>query len=207
VADLVQEHGGRVVIGESCGTGGDTEKVFKTTKYDILRNQGYEVIDFKKIENVEVTIPNAKVIKSLMIPELVKRADVIINVPKIKTHDQLLMSGALKNMKGGLAEKEKHRLHREGLSQGIADINVLLRPKLVVVDGIICQQGLGPVFGEPVEMNLIIAGDDPLQWILFFVKLWELNQMMFLVSDLPKKWALEQWICEGLRYLVRRLVK
>lgn len=48
VADLVQEHGGRVVIGESCGTGGDTEKVFKTTEYDILRNQGYEVIDLRK---------------------------------------------------------------------------------------------------------------------------------------------------------------
>jgi uncharacterized protein (DUF362 family) len=161
VVDLVREQGGHAVIGESCGTGGDTEKVFKTTGYDILRDQGYEVIDFKKIENIEVSAPNAKIIKQFMIPVLVKQADVIINLPKIKTHDQLLMSGALKNSKGGLAEKEKNRLHREGLSQGIADINAILRPKLVVVDGIVGQQGLGPVFGEPVEMNLIIAGDDP----------------------------------------------
>lgn len=161
VADLVREHGGRAVIGESCGTGGDTEKVFKITGYDILRNQGYEVIDFKKLENVEVSIPNAKVIKRLMIPALVRQADVIINVPKLKTHDQLPMSGALKNMKGALAEKEKNRLHKDGLFQGIAEINALLRSRLVVVDGIIGQEGLGPVFGEPVEMDLIVAGDDP----------------------------------------------
>jgi uncharacterized protein (DUF362 family) len=161
VADLAQEQGARVIIGESCGTGGDTEKVFTATGYDKLRDQGYEVVDFKKVENVEVPIPDAKVIQKVMVPELIRRADVIIDIPKIKTHDQLLMSGALKNMKGGLAEKEKHRLHKEGLSQGIAEINVILRPSLTIVDGIIAQEGLGPVFGQPVQMNLIIAGDDP----------------------------------------------
>lgn len=161
VLDLVQEQGGRAIIGESCGTGGDTEKVFNMTGYDKLRDQGYEVIDFKKMENIEVSIPNAKVIKKVMIPLLVKQADVILNIPKIKTHDQLLMSGALKNMKGALAEKEKNRLHKEGLNEGIAEINTILRPRLIVVDGIIGQQGLGPVFGEPVEMDLVIAGDDP----------------------------------------------
>lgn len=160
VADMVKETGGRPIIGESCGTGGDTEKVFEKTGYLPLRNQGYEVVDFKKINNVEMSIPFAKVIKKVMIPELVKQADVIINLPKIKTHDQIPMSGALKNMKGALAEKEKNRLHKEGLSRGVAEINALLKTKLVVVDGIIGQEGLGPVFGDPVEMDLIIAGED-----------------------------------------------
>jgi uncharacterized protein (DUF362 family) len=160
VADLVREQGGRAVIGESCGTGGDTEKVFQKTGHAQLRDKGYEVVDFKKIENVEMSIPNARVIQKVMIPTLVKQADVIINIPKIKTHDQIPMSGALKNMKGALAEKEKNRLHKDGLNQGVAEINALLRPKLVVVDGIIAQEGLGPVFGDPVEMDLIIAADD-----------------------------------------------
>jgi uncharacterized protein (DUF362 family) len=160
VADLVREQGGRAVIGESCGTGGDTEKVFQNTGHARLRDRGYEVVDFKKIENVEMTIPNAQVIRKVMIPTLVKQADVIINIPKIKTHDQIPMSGALKNMKGALAEKEKNRLHKDGLNQGVAEINALLRPKLVVVDGIIAQEGLGPVFGDPVEMDLIMAGED-----------------------------------------------
>jgi uncharacterized protein (DUF362 family) len=160
VADLVKEQGGRAVIGESCGTGGDTEKVFQKTGHAALRERGYEVVDFKKVENVEVSIPNAQVIQKVQIPVLVKQADVIINIPKIKTHDQIPMSGALKNMKGALAEKEKNRLHKDGLNQGVAEINALLRPKLVVFDGIIAQEGLGPVFGDPVEMDLIIAADD-----------------------------------------------
>jgi len=63
-------------------------------------------------------------------------------------------------MKGALAEKEKNRLHKDGLNQGVAEINALLKPKLVVVDGIIGQEGLGPVFGDPVEMDLILAGAD-----------------------------------------------
>jgi uncharacterized protein (DUF362 family) len=160
VADLVRERGGRAVIGESCGTGGDTEKVFQKTGHAALREQGYEVVDFKKIENVELSIPNARVIRKVEIPVLVKQADAIINIPKIKTHDQIPMSGALKNMKGALAEREKNRLHKDGLNWGVAEINALLKPKLVVVDGIIAQEGLGPVFGDPVEMDLILAGED-----------------------------------------------
>ncbi len=160
VADLVRERKGRPVIGESCGTGGDTEKVFHKTGHAALRERGYEVVDFKKIENVEVSIPGARVIQKVQIPVLVKQADAIINIPKIKTHDQIPMSGALKNMKGALAEKEKNRLHKDGLNQGVAEINALLRPKLVVFDGIIGQEGLGPVFGDPVELDLIIAADD-----------------------------------------------
>ena len=160
VADLVREWKARAVIGESCGTGGDTEKVFQKTGHAALRERGYEVVDFKKIENVEVSIPNAQVIRKVQIPVLVKQADAIINIPKIKTHDQIPMSGALKNMKGALAEKEKNRLHKDGLNQGVAEINALLRPKLAIFDGIIAQEGLGPVFGDPVEMDLIIAADD-----------------------------------------------
>jgi len=160
VADLVRERKGRAVIGESCGTGGDTEKVFQKTGHAALRERGYEVVDNKKIENVELSILNAQVIQKVQIPVLVRQADAIINIPKIKTHDQIPMSGALKNMKGALAEREKNRLHKEGLNQGVAEINALLRPKLVVFDGIIAQEGLGPVFGDPVEMDLIIAADD-----------------------------------------------
>lgn len=160
VANLVKEQGGRPVICESCGTGGNTEKVFQTTGYDKLREDGYEVVDLKKIKENMISIPGARVIKKLKIPELVTEANAIISIPKLKTHDQLLMTGALKNMKGAIGEKEKNRLHKDGLNEGIAEINLLLRPNLTVVDGIIAQEGLGPVFGDPVEMNLIIAGDD-----------------------------------------------
>jgi uncharacterized protein (DUF362 family) len=160
VADLVKEQGARPVICESCGTGGDTEKVYEKTGYGKLRESGYEVVDLKKVKEKVVTIPDALAIRELKVPELITEADVIVSMPKIKTHDQVVMSGALKNMKGAIGEKEKNRLHKDALNEGIADINFYMRPALTVVDGIIAQEGLGPVFGDPVEMNLIIAGDD-----------------------------------------------
>ena len=42
----------------------------------------------------------------------------------------------------------------------VVDINSLFKPVLAVVDAIICQEGVGPIFGKPVEMDLIVAGKD-----------------------------------------------
>jgi hypothetical protein len=80
----------------------------------------------------------------------------------MKTHDQCLATLALKNMKGVLPDTIKKKFHTTyGVFQAVADLNTVVKPALAVVDGIIGQEGLGPVFGTPVEMNLIIAGKDP----------------------------------------------
>ena len=50
-------------------------------------------------------------------------------------------------------------MHREGLFEGVVGLSAV-KPKLAVVDAIICQEGVGPVFGKPVEMDLILAGKD-----------------------------------------------
>jgi hypothetical protein len=92
--------------------------------------------------------------------ELAQQADVIISVPKLKTHDQTEMTCAIKKMKGLLTDKGKKRMHREGLFDGVIDLLSALQPKLAVVDAIVCQEGVGPIFGKPVEMDLILAGKD-----------------------------------------------
>jgi hypothetical protein len=51
-------------------------------------------------------------------------------------------------------------MHHEGLFEGVIDLLSAVKPRLAVVDAIICQEGLGPVFGRPVEMNLVMAGRD-----------------------------------------------
>lgn len=53
-------------------------------------------------------------------------------------------------------------MHRVGIRKAIAELNTVTRPTLTVVDGIICMEGLGPVDGDPVRMDLVIAGEDPL---------------------------------------------
>lgn len=161
VADMVREMGAEPVIAESSCVGVDTEKVIENSGYNDLRNQGYRVVDLKKTPKVKVPIDNGYVLKEVETFELVTQAHVIISVPKLKTHDQTEMTCSLKKMKGLESDKDKRRMHQVGIFKGISDINTVFKPALTVVDAILCQEGLGPIFGRPLEMDLVVAGKDP----------------------------------------------
>jgi len=160
LADIVKMLGARPVIAESSAVGVDTEKVIETSGYRELREMGYDVVNLKKTSHVDIPIPNGKVFKTLPFWELVQQADVIVSVPKLKTHDQTEMTCAIKNLKGLLTDNGKKANHQEGLFEAVIDLMSAVKPQLAVVDAIICQEGVGPVFGKPVEMNLILAGKD-----------------------------------------------
>ena len=79
----------------------------------------------------------------------------------MKTHKETAVTLGMKNMFGLLPEKRKIEFHLLGISKVIVDINAVLRPKLTVIDGFYALEGPGPIGGNPVKMNLIIAGQDP----------------------------------------------
>jgi len=149
------------VIAESSAIGVDSAKVIQQSGYRDLPEMGYEVIDLKAQKaHVDMAVDNGKVFESVECWELVQQADVIISVPKLKTHDQTEMTCAIKKLKGLLTDKAKKAMHQQGLFEGVIDLLSAVKPRLAVVDAIVCQEGVGPVFGRPVEMNLILAGKD-----------------------------------------------
>ena len=160
IADIVKELGARPVIAESSAVGVDTEKVIQTSGYRELREMGYEVVNLKKTPHAELLVENGKVFETLPCWELVGQADAVISVPKLKTHDQTEMTCAIKKLKGLLTDQGKKGMHQEGLFEGVVDLMVAVKSKLAVVDAVVCQEGIGPIFGKPVEMNLIVAGKD-----------------------------------------------
>jgi len=163
IADMVRERGGRAVIAESSFVGLDTEAAIETAGYAQLRRDGYEVMDLKNkaVERVTVPVPHGKALKEVLLPRIVVEADAVITVPKMKTHDQSGATLGVKNMKGILPDVWKRKFHRVyGVFQSTADLLTVVKPSLSVVDGIVAMQGVGPAFGEAVEMNLIIAGKD-----------------------------------------------
>ena len=163
IANMVREIGARPIIAESAFVGLDTEEAIQVAGYGKLRQEGYEVVDLKKkgIETVKVPVPKGKALKEVSLPKVVVDADVIISVPKMKTHDQAEVTLALKNMKGVLPDSFKRKLHHVfGVFQGVADLMTVVKPSLAVVDGIVAMEGLGPAFGDPIKMNLIIVGKD-----------------------------------------------
>jgi uncharacterized protein (DUF362 family) len=160
VANIVRDFGAKPIIAESSAVGVDTEKVIASSGYGDLRKEGYEVVDLKATPKVTIDIERGEILRKAETFELVSQADVIVSVPKMKTHDQTEITCSLKKLKGLVTDEQKRRMHREGVFKGVVDITMLLKPRLAVVDAILCQEGLGPIFGHPVEMNLIIAGKD-----------------------------------------------
>ena len=160
VADMVKDAGARPIIAESSAVGIDTERVIAESGYKQIREMGYEVVDLKKTEFTVFPVKNGKIFQEIQTYELVKEADVIIPVAKLKTHDQAELTLSIKKLKGLLTDKYKREFHQQGVFDGCVDWFSALRPQLAVVDAIYCQEGLGPVFGKPVEMDLIVAGHD-----------------------------------------------
>jgi len=161
VADIVKDLGARPVIAESSAVGVNSEKVIQESGYRQLRELGYEVVDLKSLKTtVHIPVENGKVFESIETWDLVQQADVIISVPKLKTHDQTEMTCSIKKLKGLLTDKNKKAMHQQGLFEGVIDLLAVVKPRLAVVDAIVCQEGVGPVFGKPVEMNLVLAGKD-----------------------------------------------
>ncbi len=161
VAKMVREVGGRPVIAESGAIGVDTEKVIQFMGYQRLRDEGYEVVDLKGTPKAKLQVPNGRALTEVSTFELVAQADVIVSVPVMKTHDQCEVTLSLKNLKGLTPDPQKKALHKNlGVNIGVADINAAFKPALAVVDGIWTQEGLGPIWGLPVEMDLVLASRD-----------------------------------------------
>lgn len=158
--DLVKSAGGIPLVGESPIVGYDTEEVFYRTKYRLLmKGKGVDIIDFNADTPTEVSIKGALALKEeVRIAKSALECDKFISVPVMKTHDACTVTLSLKNLKGCMYRNEKYKSHRVGVHEAIVDLNSLIKPDLAVVDGIVAMEGLGPTAGDPVRMNMIIAG-------------------------------------------------
>ncbi|MEJ2283175.1 MAG: DUF362 domain-containing protein [Desulfobacterales bacterium] len=157
VADLVKEAGAEPIIGDSAARGVDTDLVIKATGYGKLADEGYQIANLDKEKVIKLECPDSELLHTMKTFELATQVDKIIDLPLFKTHDSAEATLGLKNMKGLLHDDQKSKLHREGLYTGIADVNLRFPPDLVVYDGTWAMEGLGPMYGIPFELNLILA--------------------------------------------------
>jgi uncharacterized protein (DUF362 family)/NAD-dependent dihydropyrimidine dehydrogenase PreA subunit len=160
---LVQEAGGRPFVGDSPGVGslGLVARVCGITP--VLEETGAELADFST--SLEREAPGNQVAKRLTLAKAVSDVDVIVTLPKLKTHGQMTFTGALKNqfglIPGNLKSQWHFRLQRkEWLAALILDIHRVARPALAVMDAIVAMEGKGPSGGKPRPLGAILAGPD-----------------------------------------------
>jgi uncharacterized protein (DUF362 family) len=101
----------------------------------------------------------------LYFPETVLKADLLVSMPKLKTHHWVGVTLSMKNMfgviPGAVYGWPKNILHWAGIHESILDINSALSvPQFAIVDGIVGMEGNGPIQGRPKKSGVLILGDD-----------------------------------------------
>jgi len=158
IIEYLQSKGqNRIVIMEGSWVGDRTKEAFRVCGYEELsRKYNVPLIDLQKDKYKEYEINGLKV----NICDYAIKVDYLINIPVLKGHCQTNITCALKNMKGCIPDTEKRRFHTLGLHKPIAYLNKLIKQDLIIVDGmngdLNFEEG-----GNPVQMNRIIAGKDP----------------------------------------------
>jgi uncharacterized protein (DUF362 family)/Pyruvate/2-oxoacid:ferredoxin oxidoreductase delta subunit len=164
VARLVQEAGGIPCIGDSPGIVSLKRVAEKSGIREVADKKGIKLVEFD--ESVELKNKRGRVFKRFEIAKAFQEADAIINLPKLKTHGQMLLTLSVKNNFGFIVGKEKAKWHLKAgidvsyFAQMLLDLYLLIQPRLTIMDGIIGMEGEGPGSGDPRETGLIFAGVD-----------------------------------------------
>ncbi|SHK28348.1 Uncharacterized conserved protein, DUF362 family [Desulfatibacillum alkenivorans DSM 16219] len=170
-ARIVKEYGGAPVLIESPSIH-STDRVIKKTAYaQVVAEEGVEVanVDHTRALNYE----GSRRYKHVDVAEAFFNADVIINLPKFKTHGLTYVTGAVKNMFGAIPGLQKSKMHvkapaADEFSEFLLDLYGCLlygfdKPKtfLHLMDGIIVMEGEGPgASGSPARMDAVLASTD-----------------------------------------------
>ncbi len=145
-----------VIIGEGSGFV-DTFEAFQVAGVDAVAERwNVKLVDLNKDEFVEVKPISPLALKKVKIAKTVLESTVI-SVPKLKPHRLARVTLSLKNMMGAVTPKGS--MHNP-LSKKLVDLASIIKPSVAVIDGIIAGEG-HETSGNPVEMNLVIAGTDP----------------------------------------------
>jgi uncharacterized protein (DUF362 family)/Pyruvate/2-oxoacid:ferredoxin oxidoreductase delta subunit len=169
MCELVSEVGGIPVIGDGSGIvkpgSTSTSQALKKSGIEgVASDYGVELINFETSGYVEVDVPGAREFSRLHISKAVLEADVIISLPKLKTHELTLYTGAVKNFFGAVPQKIRKQAHfledRRRFGEAIIDIYSVVKPQLAVMDGVVGMEGNGPSNGTPVFAGVIMASYD-----------------------------------------------
>ncbi|MHA1147688.1 MAG: DUF362 domain-containing protein [Promethearchaeota archaeon] len=159
----------KIIVAESSGTfkRGATEKAFKGSGLQsVCEDEGVEWTSFAKTQRKTYKIKNPLVLEEITASTLLDEVDLIVNLPKIKTHGQCILTCCIKNMFGILILGNKARTHaqfptREKFNAALTDIYSVSNPQLTIIDGYYTMEGNGPSAGDVVKLDLILAGYDP----------------------------------------------
>ena len=162
---IVREAGGIPFIGDSPSIESLNKAAEKSGIKKVAEEAGCPLVEFDKPVLVE---RGGRLFKKWEVDRSVLEADVIINLPKWKTHSQVLLTLGVKNLFGCVPGSRKALWHlkagddRKRFAQMLVDLYSIIPSSLTILDGVLGMEGNGPGSGHPIELGLILASQDPL---------------------------------------------
>ena len=172
-----------VLVGEGPGHQRDTVLVLAEGGLEAeLRERRIRFVDLNRDEIRKVPLETPFTgLDCLWLPRTVLTSDLVVSMPKVKTHHWAGVTLSMKNLFGvmpGVAYGwPKNLLHWKGIDRSILDINAAVPAHFVIADGIIGMEGNGPLHGSPRSLGRIVLADDPVAADFVCTRLMGLNAL------------------------------
>ena len=156
VVGLLKDRGCEVTVVESDNISGTAEyRAERSGLLALLEELDVEWVNLSRDDYEEHEVAGTV----LRMPRTVMDAGYFVNLPKMKTCAHTLVTLGIKNLYGVFQRKSKGRLHRH-LDEILPYLAETVRNDLILVDGLTCMEGNGPVVGNPVCLDTLVAGVD-----------------------------------------------
>ena len=166
---LVQEAGGEVIIADNPGVvplmRRGWQSTYERTGLAAVAAETGAALNMEIVPK-QCSHAEGKLVKLVDTSSFLTEADVVISVPKLKTHGFLRYTGAVKNLFGTVPGATKFGYHAklhtaDRFSDMLLDLVSFVRPALTVMDAVVGMDGDGPSAGRPFPIGAILAGPDP----------------------------------------------
>lgn len=165
MVEIIKDAGGIPRVGDSSGAYGYTARSLDISGIKkATEKYGGKLINFESTGTYQVKV-DGKILKNINIAKPAIDCDVLVSLPKMKTHQLTKYTGAVKNFFGVIPGPGKAAVHRqapteESLCQAVVDIYSALKPGLAVMDGVVGMEGEGAINGTPIQSKVILSSRD-----------------------------------------------
>lgn len=161
IVDLVRGAGGDPFIGDADMIWNKFWQVAADSGwFEWAKEKGVRLVNLSETKIVGFDFGEGTVIGTDMISKEVIDAKVLISVPTMKTHLLTGVTLGMKNMYGTLPEVDKAKYHKMKIEKVIYEVNMAFTPNLVIIDGSIGSEAIGPLSSRPLDFQTIVAAND-----------------------------------------------
>jgi uncharacterized protein (DUF362 family)/NAD-dependent dihydropyrimidine dehydrogenase PreA subunit len=195
VVDILKTTGANISVGDDIDTELAGQNDLEATDgfsisgiRQVCHESGVTLCNLRESGFVE-TACNGVMLDKVYVARTALEADVIVNLPKLKTHALAIYTGGIKNMFGAIPKGQRLRYHDkyrqiDDFNQVLIDVFSAMKPGLTIIDGIIAMEGMGPAAGGLKNLGIILASQDTVALDAVAMKITGLEPQSNLITNL-----------------------